>query len=413
MSKENVLVLGAGVAGCSLAYFLQRKGYAVTVLEKDTYVGGMSRTYYYAGHPYEFGPHIWFWPDEKINDVIRELTDNHLYYIERKLFSYIEQDRRHYRYPVHYNDISGMPEAEQIRAELAINRDAELKLKVDQLPKLGNCTFADYFTAAIGNKLYAKFMENYTWKMWGIPGDELQTSMVWADMVKHRYEKLKGYDPLKFEDTTLGKGLAFQIYPTAGWNIVWERMIEGAELVTNCAVLGITRDGGGYYLKTSRGRYDFKDYHAVINTLDVDRLWGEDRLPYTGRMIAPLLLEGIEYALPEGAESIYYSGTECQTRVTEMKRVTRHQSPDTLLIIEIPVTGQSGAAFPDNVKINARFRPRAYPQQSETGIAMYDEYVAKGKPIKNLLHCGRYGNFKYWGMPETVNAAYQLVESYF
>ena len=54
-----------------------------------------------------------------------------------------------------------------------------------RLPTLGQCTFADYFTAAIGDTLYQKFMANYTWKMWNIPGNELQTSMVWADRFHH------------------------------------------------------------------------------------------------------------------------------------------------------------------------------------------------------------------------------------
>ena len=32
-------------------------------------------------------------------------------------------------------------------------------------------------------------MANYTWKMWNIPGDELETSMVWADRFRHAYTK--------------------------------------------------------------------------------------------------------------------------------------------------------------------------------------------------------------------------------
>ncbi len=30
-------------------------------------------------------------------------------------------------------------------------------------------------------------MANYTWKMWNIPGNELETSMVWADRFRHAY----------------------------------------------------------------------------------------------------------------------------------------------------------------------------------------------------------------------------------
>jgi hypothetical protein len=34
--------------------------YDVTLIEKNSRVGGLARTCYYGGHPYEFGPHIWF-----------------------------------------------------------------------------------------------------------------------------------------------------------------------------------------------------------------------------------------------------------------------------------------------------------------------------------------------------------------
>jgi len=175
--NNKVLVLGGGVAGSSIAYYLTEKGYDVTVVEKNSRVGGLARTCYYAGHPYEFGPHIWFWPggeEDPINNTIVKLTNNELFHVDRRLFTYVEADRQKYRYPVHYQDIDQMPERETIYRELNRHRDSAQKLIEAQLPELGRCTFADYFTAAIGQTLYQKFMANYTWKMWNIPGDELQ-----------------------------------------------------------------------------------------------------------------------------------------------------------------------------------------------------------------------------------------------
>src|SRR5438067_13467232 len=120
-----------------MAYYLTEKGYDVTLIEKNSRVGGLARTCYYAGHPYEFGPHIWFWPggkDAPINDTIVRLTNDELYYIERRLFTYVESDRRKYRYPVHYADVAAMPERELIDRELRENRDEHLKLIEERLP---------------------------------------------------------------------------------------------------------------------------------------------------------------------------------------------------------------------------------------------------------------------------------------
>ncbi len=413
MKNRKVLILGGGVAGCSAAYFLMKRGYKVTIIEKSDYVGGMSRTHYYAGHPYEFGPHIWFWPHEDINNVIRELTNDQLYYIERPLLSFIEKDRAFYRYPIHFADIKKMPDRSTILKQLRKSRDKNYKLIERKLPKLGKCSFEEYFMSAIGKNLYDKFMKNYTWKMWNIPGDKLKTSIVWADRIKHNYEGLNGYDPIKFEEHPLGKGIKFQIYPKKGWNVVWERMAKGAKLRLKEAVIKIEKSKGDYFIRTNRAKYYFKDYCAVISTLSIDNLWGEDSLPYTGRIILPIIFKDLAWAFRGKIESVYYPGIEFQTRVTEMKRITRHKSKDTLIIVEVPIDGCIKNTFPENVMIDKHYRRQAYPQQSKEAIKKYNYYLNKSKKIKNLFLLGRLSEFKYWGMPETVNSAYQLIKNNF
>jgi UDP-galactopyranose mutase len=419
--NKKILILGGGVAGSSMAYFLTEKGYDVTVIEKRSHVGGLARTCYYGGHPYEFGPHIWFWlggPEDPINNTIVRLTNGELFHIDRRLFTYVESDGRKYRYPVHYQDIDQMPERETIHRELRQNRDEHLKLIGSQLPELGQCTFGEYFTAAIGQTLYEKFMANYTWKMWNIPGNELQTSMVWADRFRHAYTRkdektrgLAGYDPIKFEDHTLGKGIPFQVYPKHGWNAVWDAMVARSTVIRD-HIVGIRDEHKQPYVLLAGGeKYCFADYHAVFCTIDIDELWSEHTLPYTGRMMIPLVIPGLRSAFPEGAESLHYSSCEFQTRVTEMKVITRHDSPDTLILIEVPVLPGSSNSFPKNTIDYALehnlFTEKAYPQQSEHAFATYEGYVNRGKKIPNLRYVGRHAEFKYWGMPETVNSAYQ------
>jgi UDP-galactopyranose mutase len=55
---------------------------------------------------------------------------------------------------------------------------------------------------------------------------------------------------------------------------------------------------------------------------------------------------------------------------------------------------------------------KAYPQQSEQAFATYQAYVDRGAKIPNLRYVGRHAEFKYWGMPETVNAAYQKAPAF-
>ena len=98
-------MLGGGVAGASIAYYLTDKGFDVTIVEKNSRVGGLARTCSYAGHPYEFGPHIWFWPggtEAPINSTIAKLTHNELYFIERR-------DRKSTRLNSSHEFVSRMP----------------------------------------------------------------------------------------------------------------------------------------------------------------------------------------------------------------------------------------------------------------------------------------------------------------
>jgi len=420
--NKKVLILGGGVAGSSMAYYLTEKGYEVTLIEKNSRVGGLARTCYYSGHPYEFGPHIWFWPggkEDPVNATVVKLSNDELFYIDRRLFTFVESDGQKYRYPVHYQDIEQMPDKARIYDEVRAHRNDQLKLIESELPELGRCTFAEYFTAAIGETLYQKFMANYTWKMWNIPGNELQTSMVWADRFHHAYTKkegaaargLSGYDPLKFDDHTLGKGIRFQIYPKHGWNAVWDSMVARSTVIRDNIVRIEDEHHKPYVLLESGEKLYFADYHTVFCTIDIDELWGERALPYTGRMMIPLLIPGLKSAFPEGAESLHYSSCEFQTRVTEMKVITQHDSPDTLILIEVPILPGAAAYFPQNAIAYARehnlFAEKAYPQQSEQAFKTYYGYVERGKKIPNLRYVGRHSEFKYWGMPETVNSAYQ------
>jgi len=55
--KEKIVVLGAGPAGTSAAWRLSELGYPVTVLEKDTAVGGMGKTITVGKYRVDYGPH--------------------------------------------------------------------------------------------------------------------------------------------------------------------------------------------------------------------------------------------------------------------------------------------------------------------------------------------------------------------
>ncbi|BDD00159.1 phytoene desaturase family protein [Persicobacter psychrovividus] len=61
--KKKAVVIGAGFSGISVASSLAQKGYQVTVIEKNTQLGGRARQYHCSGFTFDMGP-SWYWmPD--------------------------------------------------------------------------------------------------------------------------------------------------------------------------------------------------------------------------------------------------------------------------------------------------------------------------------------------------------------
>ena len=54
---RDFIVIGGGIAGLSFGYFINNK---TTILEKNSTLGGLSRSYDFNGVSYDIGPHIIF-----------------------------------------------------------------------------------------------------------------------------------------------------------------------------------------------------------------------------------------------------------------------------------------------------------------------------------------------------------------
>jgi phytoene desaturase len=78
MSQKKVVIIGSGFSGLSSACYLAHQGYSVTVLEKNSQVGGRARLFEAEGFKYDMGP-SWYWmPDvfeRFFNDFGKKVED--------------------------------------------------------------------------------------------------------------------------------------------------------------------------------------------------------------------------------------------------------------------------------------------------------------------------------------------------
>ena len=81
----NIIILGGGISGISLAYFIQNfeKIKKIYIIEKDKKLGGLLRSYKFDNIHYDVGPHIIFSKHKEILDLNKKLLGKNINKIKR------------------------------------------------------------------------------------------------------------------------------------------------------------------------------------------------------------------------------------------------------------------------------------------------------------------------------------------
>jgi protoporphyrinogen oxidase len=97
-SNRDILILGGGLSGLSSGYLLSNAGFTVNVFERDTTVGGLSKTVEKNGFRFDLGGHRFFTTDDKINAFVRALMGNELISVQRSSKIYLHN--KYFDYPL-------------------------------------------------------------------------------------------------------------------------------------------------------------------------------------------------------------------------------------------------------------------------------------------------------------------------
>ncbi len=238
----HVVILGAGPAGLATGHELAANGVAVTVLERNGYVGGLCRTVHEAGYRFDLGGHRWFTKNEDLNNWFRRLMEGELVMVER--ISRIYYDGKYYMYPVAIGDVvKNAGPVTIVKAGFAFLW-AALRYAVLNRP-IRN--MKDAYTAQFGSTLYEMFFRRYTEKVWGKPCEELS-----ADWVSQRSKGLSIWtvvrEALSTRKSQVQSLIEEFMYPRDGYMRIPERMAEdvenaGQRVLLNAAVRRIVVHG--------------------------------------------------------------------------------------------------------------------------------------------------------------------------
>ncbi|MEK7606205.1 MAG: FAD-dependent oxidoreductase [Patescibacteria group bacterium] len=183
--KTKVLIVGAGPAGLACARELSKAGVPFILLEKESSVGGLARTYTFEEDGLVFrtdnGPHRFFSKNKYLYEFIEELLQEKWITVRRQTRQLI--DGKFYDYPINLMQALrniGFLNAVLMGIDYAY---AQIHYKLLKKPIV---SFEDYVVANFGKRLGRFNMINYTEKIWGIPATTIHPD--WAG------QRIKGLD---------------------------------------------------------------------------------------------------------------------------------------------------------------------------------------------------------------------------
>jgi protoporphyrinogen oxidase len=169
-SSRHVVVIGAGPAGLTAAVQLCRRKVPVTVLEKDTIVGGIARTGEYRGYHFDIGGHRFFTKLPEVEKLWHELLGGD--FLVRPRMSRIYYRGKFFDYPLRpLNAVSNLG----IFASLQVIWSY---LQAQLFPYRREDTFEEWVCNRFGRKLFDVFFRTYTEKVWGLPCSDIRAD--WA-----------------------------------------------------------------------------------------------------------------------------------------------------------------------------------------------------------------------------------------
>lgn len=370
----RAVIIGGGFAGTTVAHLLAREGWKVTIVERERNLGGGCRTFFHAGHPFTYGPRVYYGYSQKVWDWVTRFIEMRRFPFELRTLAHepAGEDRAFWSYPPHEKDVPLYPRTQQIQRELA-ERDNEREPR----------DFEEYWQQKVGPTLYDMFVDHYSRKMWMIGDNKVFDIFKWSAK-DHPMEKGS-------REAYKGSLLGYPVRPD-GYNRYFEQMIDSP----NIELIYGTRAQWLYNDAVRVGLNKVITGDVIINTGPIDDLVGaENALPYVGREFKLLVLPCEQVFLGDVRFCHYASPEDEWTRVTEFKKLTYHESPHTLLVLEKPTKEGRWA--------------KLYPYLTKANTARVDGMLAE-LPM-HVKSIGRLGRYKYTTIEQTIVDAFDCASS--
>ncbi len=359
--KYDYLIVGAGLAGCTLAERIASElNREVLLVEKRNHIGGNCYDRYNDDGIIVqiYGPHIFHTKILEVWDYLNRFTifNNYVH----RVLSHVKENLDVY-FPINLETMEKVT-GKHFTPETLNAYFEEKRVKIGE-EDIKNSR--DVVVSQVGEDLYELFVKHYTKKQWGLYPEELDSQVL--RRIPVRYNR----DTRYFDDSWQG-------IPTHGYFKIFENMLNHK----NIHIL----------LQT-----DFKDilrhisYDTLIYTGPIDYFFDYKygKLPYR-TMTFDFQTLNIEKF--QDAAVVNYPNHNDYTRITEYKHFYLQDHPKTTISYEY----SSGLGDP------------YYPIPTRESTEIYEKYKAEASKLKKTFFVGRLAEYRYINMDQSVNNALDL-----
>ena len=275
MSISNpIVVIGGGPAGLTAAYDIVKRGGSVIVYEADSVVGGISRTVERDGWRFDIGGHRFFTKVKEVEELWHEILPDEDFLLRPRM-SRIFYDGKYYDYPLKAGN--ALRNLGPLEAVLCVLSYIWARVR----PPKDQTNYEGWLVARFGWRLYRRFFETYTQKVWGVPVKEMP-----ADWAAQRVKSLSLSNAIlnallpKRGQTAITSLIEEFQYPKFGPGMMWEKCAElvvakGGLVHLKTKVVGIRIEDGkstGVDILHPDGSTSFQPASHVISTMPMAQL---------------------------------------------------------------------------------------------------------------------------------------------
>ena len=425
---KNVVVIGAGVTGLSVAHKCARMGHKVTVLERESVLGGISNTFQWRNMPLDLGPRVFHMKTSNTTNFVEEIVGDSL--IKKTRNVRLMLDGKYFKYPL---DLSEVLIKFPIYKTMFMGLDFVMARLMSHFSKNEYDSFEAWGKGNFGRSLYSLATGDFTTKVWGMSPKLLSPRLAKQKLAPI---KLRELAMKLFGKETGDRALFTQYcYPEKGIGELFDGMAKDIEkkdgkIIYNAEVKSLrlrdNRINGIVYEKDNKSLEVTGDWiistipmsdlmRAVKPSMNQEVLEESDALAYRAMKFVFLLIKR-----PKVLESdwVYLLDRELKfNRITEQKNIHPGQYPKDKTVICMEICCDEGDSVwnssnqelldiamkdikrlrlvdPDEVEscITKEIK-HGYPIYSLDFDSRLTRSMNRLKNLENLISCGRQGLF--------------------